>query len=189
MGRRSYSNRLTTRECESVSVYVLREHNCFASNIRSGQLSWSWNGHKTGTVGFVVSTAQGAEYIGFQYTQTEGITGEKTNLDYKVHLTSTACNFGGRRWWFICPLTVNGRHCGRRVGVLYLAGKFFGCRHCNNLVYESSRNHRSFYEAFAKRLMISNKYEKICQGEGRKGFSKRELSQLGKLLNKNHKAS
>ena len=35
----------------------------------------------------------------------------------------------------------NGRVCGRRVGVLYLAGsKSFGCRHCHNLTYES------FYE-------------------------------------------
>jgi len=43
------------------------------------------------------------------------------------------------RYWFICPLSVNGVYCGRRVGTLYLAsgGPYFGCRHCYNLTYES----------------------------------------------------
>jgi hypothetical protein len=48
------------------------------------------------------------------------------------------------RWWFICPLVVNDRPCRRRVAKLYGAGKYFGCRTCKGLAYESSQEaHRS----------------------------------------------
>jgi len=52
--------------------------------------------------------------------------------DYKIRLTTTFPNYGGERWWFICPIRI----CGRRVGVLYFAG-LFACRHCHNFVYAS----------------------------------------------------
>jgi hypothetical protein len=48
----------------------------------------------------------------------------------EVRLTSTSCNYGGRRPWFLC-------RCGQRVGLLYAAGKYFLCRHCYNLTYAS----------------------------------------------------
>jgi len=181
MGRRLYSDRLTTDECKSISVFSLRRDEYFAG-IRSGMRSWSRAGVRTGSVYITVSTMRGDEHIHFRYTHTNGRTGEKTDLDYKAQLVTTPCHFGGERWWFICPCSVNGRYCGRRVGVLYWVGKYFGCRHCYNLVYESSRNHRSFYEAFAKRFAISDKYKKICEGKGRKGFSKRERAQIAKLI-------
>jgi len=43
------------------------------------------------------------------------------------------------RWWFICPLIVNGRPCRRRVAKLYGNGRYFGCRTCKGLVYRSSQ--------------------------------------------------
>ena len=109
----------------------------------------------------MVSTVEGDEYIRFQYTQTDKCTGEKTDLDYKVALTWTPCYFGGRRWWFICPLVINRCECGRRVGALYLdGGKYFGCRHCYNLTYESSKESHKFDRLFW-RLGISKKQAKI----------------------------
>jgi hypothetical protein len=58
-------------------------------------------------------------------------------------IATTRPRFGGLRWWFVCPLTVNGRPCGRRVGKLYLppAGRYFGCRHCHDLTYTSCQTH------------------------------------------------
>jgi hypothetical protein len=50
-----------------------------------------------------------------------------------VPLDWTACNYGGRRPWWRCP------HCRRRVAVLYGPGKFFACRHCYRLCYESQK--------------------------------------------------
>src|SRR5262249_13469992 len=64
-------------------------------------------------------------------------------FDYRVGLTTTRPRFGGLRWWFICPLVVNGYPCGRRVGKLYLppGGRYSGCRHCCDLTYASCQQH------------------------------------------------
>ena len=153
MGRYSYSSRLTTEDCKSVTTKFLNEHHYFDGGVRWGSLNWSRAGIKTGNISVIVSTVQGDEYIRFQYTPTDRATGEKTDLDYKARLVWTPCHFGGRRWWFICPLTVNGRECGRKVSVLYFGGgKYFGCRHCNNLTFESSRE--------------SHKYDRLFMGMG-----------------------
>jgi hypothetical protein len=151
MGRWSYSTRWTVEECKTITTKFLNEHKYFDGGIRTGGMSWSRNGDKTGSIGFVVSTVEGDEYIRFQYTQTDRNTEEKTELDYKARLDWTTCYFGGRRWWFICPLVVNGRACNRRVGSLHLGNsKYFGCRHCYSLTYESSKESHKFDSMFLK---------------------------------------
>jgi hypothetical protein len=47
-------------------------------------------------------------------------TGRRESAAYRVGLTTTRPHFGGLRWWFVCPLSVEGTRCGRRVGKLYL---------------------------------------------------------------------
>ena len=54
-------------------------------------------------------------------------------------MTWTNCHFGGRRPWFTCSAHTNGRYCGRRVAVLYLAGELFACRRCCALAYASQQ--------------------------------------------------
>ena len=49
-------------------------------------------------------------------------------------ITWTDCNYGGRRPWFVCQERMR-----RRVGKLYLYGKYFLCRYCHGLAYESQR--------------------------------------------------
>ena len=132
MGRLSYSNRRTVEECKTISIKVFNDHKYFNGGIHSGRINWSRNGEWTGSIGFLVSTVEGDEYIRFQYMQTDRNTDKKIEIDYKVRLDWTPCSFGGRRWWLICPLMFNGRACGRRVGAIYLGsirGKYFGCRH------------------------------------------------------------
>ncbi len=149
MGRWSYSNRGTTEECKFVSVSFLNKHHYFDGGIRSGGMNWSRGGEQIGNMDFEVSTLLGDEYIRFKYTLTNNQTEVKTVYDYKAQIVSTPCYFGGRRWWFICPLVKDGRVCNRRVGVLYLAGgNYFGCRHCYNLTYKSSRESHGFDRLF-----------------------------------------
>ena len=58
----------------------------------------------------------------------------------RINFVSTPCFYGGHRWWFRCPVSVRDNVCTRRVGVLYLGeGEYFGCRHCYNLTYSSSK--------------------------------------------------
>jgi hypothetical protein len=58
-------------------------------------------------------------------------------IEHTVELETTPCNFGKKRYWFICL-------CGRRVGALYLPprGHYFGCRHCYQLSYRSRNEDR-----------------------------------------------
>ena len=62
-------------------------------------------------------------------------------IEIPVRLVTTRTQFGGRRWWLKCPLTVNGSPCNRRVGRLYLPPReqLFGCRECHRLSYRSSQ--------------------------------------------------
>ena len=61
--------------------------------------------------------------------------GEWEEVEEAVYFDWTPCHYGGERRWFICPM----RGCGKRVAVLYGAGKYFACRHCYDLAYESQR--------------------------------------------------
>jgi hypothetical protein len=74
------------------------------------------------------------------------------NVDYRVWLAATRPRFGGRRWWFLCPLSRDGRQCGRRVGKLSLppGGRYFGCRHCYDLTYTSAQEHDKRVDALRR---------------------------------------
>ncbi len=108
--------------------------------IKSGQYrkgTWQWyveddNGKKDvrATIGYTTDTTGSSfPYMQVQYRNQSS----KESFDYKINLTTTNPHYGGKRWWFICPL----KGCGRRAGVLYLTGTYFGCRKCLNLAYES----------------------------------------------------
>lgn len=111
----------------------------YLSGYKSGTVTWSIDGEPTGNIGIDVRNNENEQSIRFNYTVTDRQSGEKEDFNYSAKITSTPCNYGGERYWFICGLSVNGKYCGRRVGTLYLApsGRYFGCRHCYNLTYES----------------------------------------------------
>lgn len=50
-----------------------------------------------------------------------------------VSLTTTPCNFGGARYWFVCPV----QGCSRRITKLYFLGGRYACRHCHCLAYRA----------------------------------------------------
>jgi hypothetical protein len=79
-------------------------------------------------------------------------TGEA--FDYRIALRFTWPHFGGRRWWFTCPLLCRGALCGRRVGKLYLGGRYFGCRQCHGLTYTSCQESHKYDGLY--RLMARN---------------------------------
>ena len=60
---------------------------------------------------------------------------EKQEVDDAIRLTTTPCNYGGMRRWFVCP----NHPFGKRVAVLYWGGEHFRCRHCCGLAYTSQR--------------------------------------------------
>lgn len=56
-------------------------------------------------------------------------------LNQDIGITCTPCNFGGQRFWFVCP------QCSRKVGVLYKnpISDSILCRKCHGLSYMKSR--------------------------------------------------
>jgi len=138
MGRWAYATRRTVESCNSISTFWLNKNGYFDYLTESGGLKWTVkSGKEVGSVGFMVSTADENSHIRFQYTHTNCDTREKIDLDYEVPLVSTPCNYGGKRWWFVCC-------CGTRVAKLYLVTKYFACRDCYNLTYRSSRQSHQF---------------------------------------------
>lgn len=130
----------TVEECKSISTTFLRDHGYFCAG-KWGGMKWTNSaGEQTGAISFFVRVDGIFGKIRFQYTSTDRYSGEATELDYSVDLKATPCHFGGLRWWFLCPILQNENPCWKRVGKLYLAGgKYFGCRHCYGLTYQSSQ--------------------------------------------------
>ena len=128
----------------------------------SSQIEWSGNGEPCRSVGYML-VKQGSLPVSMrlQYTTTNSTTdGEPRICDYWVSITSTPCNYGGIRLWFICPGWKNGIFCGRRCRTLYLSprGHIFACRLCHELTYYSSQNSGSlFYELIERPMKIHDK--------------------------------
>src|SRR5215217_924481 len=105
-----------------------------------GSVSWSKGEDALGSVGFEVK--DGSFVLDYRYRWNSSEEWEEVR--YPVRLSWTLCNFGGGRPWFVCPGVVNGHYCGRRVAKLYGGGKYFLCRHCYDLTYESRRDGQKY---------------------------------------------
>jgi hypothetical protein len=73
------------------------------------------------------------EYVELVYRHRCRGDNEWQDVEQPVCFDRTHCTYGGTRLWWICP------SCGRRVAILYGAGRLFACRNCYRLAYESQR--------------------------------------------------
>jgi len=134
-----FDKKTTADECHGVDVrYLHRE-----SLLKPGRwftLRWSRAGRETGSIRVAVEGNAKPERVILLYRHRNGPGGEWEDVGEPVPLSWTACNLGGERPWFICP----GAGCGRRVAILYGPGKYFLCRHCYDLVYQSQRDNAMY---------------------------------------------
>ena len=142
-------------ECLKFSIFSIKDY--LKPGFR-GASYWYRGERKVASIRYRVLGEDTPTSVRLDYSITKHI-GEKTNLDYCVQLTTTPLAWGGERYWLICPLTINGQPCSRRVGCLYLPpnGQYFGCRHCYNLTYRSSQESgqfKSFYESLAATMQV-----------------------------------
>ena len=129
-----FDKKTTTGECHSVDVRYLHKEGLLAPGC-SFSLRWSRADRETGSIQGAVTGDEKPERVLFLYRHRSGLGEEWEDVQEPVFLEWTACNFGEERPWFICP----GAGCGRRVAILYGLGRYFLCRHCYDLVYESQR--------------------------------------------------
>ena len=116
------------------ALHVKAEH-CLKLDVRRWQRegvlrpgcigSWQWTDSETG---------ERRSSIGFQTNH--GSVTLNYSIDGKpqsqtIWLSESACNFGGVRPWFVCPVR------RERVAVLYLRAGRFACRDCQRIAYAS----------------------------------------------------
>jgi len=139
-------SKAVAEQSNALSIFWLKKNYClipkqFGGGRNSGTITWThgWSENKS-SIGYTIFTNMqdstgDQDHIRLNYTHTNHWTGEKSDMDLYIPLATTPCNYGGVRYWFICPLSKNGQYCGRRVGVIYSISKWFGCRYCGEIAY------------------------------------------------------
>ena len=130
-----WDKKTTTEEVRRIDVRYLRKLGALRGSGYFGNLSWSRGGEQMGSIRYRVDK----NCLLLMYRH-RSYGSEWKEIEERVWLDKTPCNFGGERTWLLCP------HCGCRVAVIYGAGARFLCRHCYRLPY-SSQN-----EVYADRM-------------------------------------
>ena len=117
----------------SVSVQFLKKQGYLREG-NGGSLSWSRNGEPCGSIAYRVK----GDGIQFNYRRRTSDHGEWENVELFIQFDYTACNYGNQRTWLLCP------HCHKRVAIVYYEGKYFLCRKCCKLTYQSQ--HENHFE-------------------------------------------
>ena len=71
----------------------------------------------------------------------------------RLSLDRMPCNYGGYRYWFVCPF------CKQRCRIVYYHGSIWQCRKCANLVYESQQATRNWRNEYRKAVKIARKID------------------------------
>jgi hypothetical protein len=87
--------------------------------------TWQWTNPEAGEQRASIDFESNGENVRLNYS----IDGK--HCQQVVWLGRSACNYGGVRPWFNCPIR------GERVAVLYLRAGRFACRHCQRIAYSS----------------------------------------------------
>lgn len=135
-------------DCRTVSIYDFKKWDRL-NNFGSGIITWtsSSSGNKN-SISYIIQIGDddADSYLKLTYIITDRWTDEKYDIEQKYPIVSLPCHYGGKRYFFKCSLLKNGIYCGKKVAKLYLGAgiKYFGCRHCYDLTYESRFNDYSY---------------------------------------------
>lgn len=176
----------TCEDYPRLSIFRLKEWGYLDRGYTSATVSWENGWGRKNSVGIAVDMTAYAPKIHLNYTASE------EDFSYDVRLDWDECRFGGKRYWFICPLIVGGRRCGRRCAMLYAAGRYFGCRKCHDLAYSTQQVSYSgmFAHSFALITMsdkiddkLSKMRVKFWRGRPTKRYASllRKMNRLGSM--------
>ncbi len=151
----------TCNDCLEISVVSLARKRMLEPGTVS-TISWS-------------SPLRGENYASIGLRVTSDEINRVLRLDYRydsedtaipIWLQKTHPHFGGVRWWLTCPLITDGVPCNRRVGKLYLRGRYFGCRHCHDLTYDSCQESHTRYAEHFRKLRGRNRLNEYLRSIG-----------------------
>ncbi|SFS45441.1 hypothetical protein SAMN04488040_0413 [Sulfitobacter marinus] len=148
------SDKQKAEHCKSLDVNKLHRSSCLTPG-RRGHWVWSRNGEETGRIGY---HAEERHFVLDYKVRRYG--GVWQSISQSIPLTYADCHYGGTRPYFRCNGIVNGRHCSRRVGRVFLGGSYFLCRHCYGIAYASQSEPR-----YDRMLRRANKLRTALGGE------------------------
>jgi hypothetical protein len=93
----------------------------------TGTWHWSSRGREVGSIGYAWRGSEARLILNYACNGSP--------VSQTITLTSSTPQFGGKRWWFVCPFT------GARVRALFLppGARLWGSRGAYGLVYQSQR--------------------------------------------------
>lgn len=100
----------------------------------SGSLSWNCGGEPAGWISYSANMEDpNASTLMLKFDRSSGE--DRESVEQRIELVFTQPNYGGRRWWMICPY----KHV--RVAKLYMpnGGDRFASRQAWRLAYQSQR--------------------------------------------------
>lgn len=136
-GRDGFSTTAKVDEGLKLDINKLKRDRLIALNSwRSGSLTWTrvGTGEETGSIGYEVNTLDPNDmWMRVHYTHGARYSDQPDEMDYKIKLETTRPHYGGKRLWFICPIT------HERAAVLHSppGSKWFASRHAYDLKYQS----------------------------------------------------
>lgn len=135
-----YSPKPLVEHTCSLSITALRQHVQIGAEGRyTGALSWRPSGAS-------ISFSLAGQQLTLTYRMRRGNGDAWHDRSDGIMLQSTRPQYGGRRWWFTCPI------CERRAGVVYLDSRRgrFSCRLCAGLAYRSQQEHDKTLDRYAR---------------------------------------
>jgi hypothetical protein len=133
MARPISGARRTCESCISLDVRLLHRRDLLRTGLRYG---WEWP-REVGAADIRIEAENDAILLTYRVRRLG--SSDWKDVRQRVPLTWTNVHLGGRRPWFKCPVSSYGKCCRTRVAKLYLAGDWFGCRHCWGLAYASQQ--------------------------------------------------
>ncbi len=152
IGSGRHSSSSTAEKCWRIEIdWMVRDRRAIPCAITKGTLSWTCNGEPAGSVSYEADLMDlNAAELRLSYIIDRG--SGPMSVQQVIALAYTVPNYGGRRWWMICPTSK------MRVGKLYLpfgGGEFAG-RFVWRVGYRSQRVGH-FDRPFEKLFRLQNK--------------------------------
>ena len=119
-----YDKKTCIEEVKRIDIRFLKKIGVL-NKFCSGQLSWSAGGRPSGTINYHATP----EDLELKFNFRRGSYEQWQPIKQRIYFSTTDCNYGGKRYWLICP------NCHRRVGILCGLDRLFLCRHCYKIPY------------------------------------------------------
>jgi len=174
-----YNPQLEADFVKQLRISLLKKEG-YLNRSMAGIIRWG-EGDETSSLRLESHMDEYHPYFRLFYAQID-TKGNRQAFDYKIFLHKTPCNYGGYRYWFMCPLPRSGMTCGRLSAVLYKAGNYFGCRRCHNLTYQCRKhNANSSLTFWFRSRKAMNKIEKLELKIKRQEYAGKVTSKQQKL--------